>query len=189
MGTYWTSGTYAFTLDLRALDGRKCFSVPAGGVGWELARTVELVDKDEGAELSSKHTMPEEQTTVLAIQRIKIESPEAFGKMLQASKPVILEGIDLGAIKHNWSLDYLADKIGRDRKVGCTQLFSPPPFSSSFSGSIYLSLTDHLDRGTRIRKPKYGLQRQKLSLCDEELRSICRGGQVRGQTVFASSSH
>ena len=72
------------------------------------------------------------QTTVLAIQRIKIESPEAFGKMLQASKPVILEGIDLGAIKHNWSLDYLADKIGRDRKVGCTQLFSPPLFLPPF---------------------------------------------------------
>lgn len=112
MGTFWTSGIYAFSLDSRGHH-----SAPALNPSWELTRTVELVDRDEGAHMSSKQAISDGKAPVLPILRMRVHSAETFGQVLLAGKPVILEGADLGARTHNWSLDYLVDKIGQGRKA------------------------------------------------------------------------
>ncbi|KAF2734925.1 LCM-domain-containing protein [Polyplosphaeria fusca] len=50
-----------------------------------------------------------------AVSRVRIHSPEDFVEILASSKPVILDGLDIGPCTSLWTLDYLKEKIGPER--------------------------------------------------------------------------
>jgi tRNA wybutosine-synthesizing protein 4 len=52
-----------------------------------------------------------------AIARVLLQLPEDFADILAASKPVIIEGLDIGPCRELWALEYLKQKIGAEREV------------------------------------------------------------------------
>jgi tRNA wybutosine-synthesizing protein 4 len=52
-----------------------------------------------------------------AIARAQCKSPEDVAAILAASKPVIIEGLNLGPCRELWTLEYLKEKVGADREI------------------------------------------------------------------------
>jgi tRNA wybutosine-synthesizing protein 4 len=53
----------------------------------------------------------------VTVPRIRLQSAEDFSKLVAASKPAIIEGIDVGPCTDLWTLDYLKERIGADREL------------------------------------------------------------------------
>ncbi|ORY09672.1 hypothetical protein BCR34DRAFT_367310 [Clohesyomyces aquaticus] len=51
------------------------------------------------------------------VPRIQLYSKEDFLQVIAASKPLILEGLELGPCAELWTIDYLKQKIGEDREI------------------------------------------------------------------------
>lgn len=54
---------------------------------------------------------------MLPVPRIQLKSAEDFSRQLEASKPAIIEGLNLGPCTELWTLDYLKEKLGVDREI------------------------------------------------------------------------
>jgi len=63
--------------------------------------------------------IPIEQALV-ALPRIKLTSSEAFRKILEAGKPVILEKSNIGPCSTKWTREYLKAQVAADREVSPT---------------------------------------------------------------------
>lgn len=50
------------------------------------------------------------------VPRVNVSSKESFEAIVRQGSPVIIEGLDIGACRSKWTLDYLAKQVG-DRKV------------------------------------------------------------------------
>ncbi|KAF2188236.1 LCM-domain-containing protein [Zopfia rhizophila CBS 207.26] len=51
------------------------------------------------------------------VPRITIQSSEEFSKLVSKSQPAIIEGLDFGPCTDLWTIEYLKEKIGTDRKL------------------------------------------------------------------------
>ncbi|KAF2121476.1 hypothetical protein BDV96DRAFT_564320 [Lophiotrema nucula] len=51
------------------------------------------------------------------VPRVRLQSPVDFSTLLVASKPAILEDLDMGPCMRLWTLDYLKEKISPEREV------------------------------------------------------------------------
>jgi tRNA wybutosine-synthesizing protein 4 len=49
--------------------------------------------------------------------RISLESAEEFEQLVTASKPAVIEGLDIGPCTDLWTLEYLKEKIGAEREL------------------------------------------------------------------------
>ncbi|WQF81475.1 Putative JmjC domain, methyltransferase Ppm1/Ppm2/Tcmp, rmlC-like jelly roll [Colletotrichum destructivum] len=113
MGTCWTAGSYSFRFD----DGR---TVRQSDIALPLSQpepvkyleTVEVTTGDKEAVVQS--LAPVEMRT---IPRVQVETAEQFLKILEAGKPVVIEGSDIGSCKSIWSANYLVNNVGPERKV------------------------------------------------------------------------
>jgi tRNA wybutosine-synthesizing protein 4 len=54
---------------------------------------------------------------VYTVPRMRVQSAEDFSRLVQESKPAILEQLDLGPCTELWTLDYLKEKLGADREI------------------------------------------------------------------------
>lgn len=54
---------------------------------------------------------------IAQIPRVRLDSQEDFEKIIAAGLPAILVGLDMGSCVDKWSLDYVVDRLGEDRKV------------------------------------------------------------------------
>ena len=61
--------------------------------------------------------MDSQRTEVRPIPRVNVHSKESFEDIVRKGLPVLIEGLDIGACRSKWTLDYLAKQLG-DRKVG-----------------------------------------------------------------------
>lgn len=50
------------------------------------------------------------------IPRVNVSSKESFEHIVRQGSPVLIEGLDIGACRSKWTLDYLAEQVG-DRQV------------------------------------------------------------------------
>ncbi|KAK1966981.1 leucine carboxyl methyltransferase [Colletotrichum sublineola] len=113
MGTYWAMGSYAFHFDASRLPPQSGPLLPSSQP--EPVRYLETAEITAGnKENAVESSAPVERQ---AIPRVKIETSEQFQKILEAGKPVIIEGSDIGACKSTWSAEYLINSVGSDRKV------------------------------------------------------------------------
>ncbi|GKT49437.1 tRNA-aminoacylation cofactor ARC1 [Colletotrichum spaethianum] len=113
MGTYWTAGSYSFRFDAGQLSARGgTVPPPPPPEPVTYLETVEITagDKENAAESLAPVEMQ-------AIPRVKVETAEQFQRILEAGKPVIIEGSDIGPCKSAWSAEYLTNSVGPDRKV------------------------------------------------------------------------
>ncbi len=57
------------------------------------------------------------QPNIAETLRVHLKSPEDFKQLVAASKPAIIEGLDIGPCTELWSLDYLKERIGPEREL------------------------------------------------------------------------
>lgn len=111
MGTFWNKGVY----NLRLSEAEK--SVPAPALPWVHERTVELIPTQRGLPIAPRQQGNREPTEPTPIPRLRLGTGDDFAKVVRDGRPVVLEGLDLGSCVANWTLNYLADKVGADREV------------------------------------------------------------------------
>jgi tRNA wybutosine-synthesizing protein 4 len=75
--------------------------------------------KPPAAPRKGQHAKGKKSSSARTIQvpRIGLRSAEDFAKLVAASKPVIMEGVDIGPCTDLWTLDYLKHKIGAEREI------------------------------------------------------------------------
>lgn len=107
-GTYWNDGIWT----LRCGDDNPNQTWRPLNIS---ARTVTTTDDKSYA---SRENNPDcQHSQPLAVPRIRIKVEKDFEKVINKSKPVILEGLDIGPCTQKWTLDYLKAKVGEDRSV------------------------------------------------------------------------
>ncbi|GKZ18099.1 tRNA methyltransferase ppm2 [Aspergillus brasiliensis] len=105
-GTFWTEGTWL----LKNID-------TASENEW--VRVAEIAQPSKSEEPSVEPSNVDQQSTksVTPILRVQVQTAAQFQQILVEGKPVIIEGSDLGPCTERWTKEYLADAVGRDRKV------------------------------------------------------------------------
>jgi tRNA wybutosine-synthesizing protein 4 len=51
------------------------------------------------------------------VPRVQLKTAEDFAALVAASKPAVVEGLNIGPCTELWTLDYLQDKLGSDREL------------------------------------------------------------------------
>jgi len=109
MGTFWNKGIYTFYLDDQVIKQ------PATA-GWAHEKTIDIIPGEPAVPL---HGGEAGKAQIKSIPRRMINTSKEFEKILSSGQPVVLERIYLGSCIQNWTLDYLANQVGSDRKVCC----------------------------------------------------------------------
>lgn len=106
-GTFWNKGT--LLLQNEAPDARN---------NWHLVEPA-VNSEQSPARSISPTTQPDLSTadSLVAIPRIKITSPQEFRTIVDKSRPVILEGLNIGRCVQAWTKEYIQGAVGYDRKV------------------------------------------------------------------------
>ncbi|GKT79015.1 leucine carboxyl methyltransferase 2 [Colletotrichum tofieldiae] len=113
MGTYWAAGSHSFHFDASRLSARSdTVPPPSQPEPVKYLETVEITASDKENAVESLD--PAEKQ---AIPRVEVETAEQFQKILEAGKPVIIVGSDIGPCKSAWSAEYLVNSVGPECKV------------------------------------------------------------------------
>ena len=87
------------------------------------------------------------------IPRVRLHSPDDFSGLLKASKPAIIEGLNLGPCTSRWTFEYLKDQIGADRSVVIHDSTSPyMTFASrnfSYVKTPFGAFIDNISQGAK----------------------------------------
>jgi tRNA wybutosine-synthesizing protein 4 len=115
MGSFWNTGHFSITPEGKEMRP------------WAVAESQfpECINKADPQRPSQADGTGSTKKTVtrsalppsIDITRIRIDSSGDFVKVLAASKPVIVENLDIGPCKDLWTIDYLKEKIGAEREV------------------------------------------------------------------------
>lgn len=108
-------GTYALTIDSTRHDRWQPHALHTPQ-SWEFSRSGEIVSRppESSYTLDDNRKRPEE---IKPIPCINIASKDFFEDVLQKRLPVVMKDIDLGPCRNKWTLTYLTEQIGKDRKV------------------------------------------------------------------------
>jgi tRNA wybutosine-synthesizing protein 4 len=113
MGTFWNKGVYSLHLanvdDLpmgRSLDSH-----------WAHETTIDMIPGEPSLPTDPGHEDGLASCRITPIARLKVETEDEFRKIVREGRPVVLEGLDLGNCVSAWTLEYLVEKVGGDRKV------------------------------------------------------------------------
>jgi tRNA wybutosine-synthesizing protein 4 len=161
MGTFWNKGVY--TLQIPALRSQGPDIAPSG-LRWVHEKTLDIVPNQRAPPVPAKHKDTGERAPITPIPRVKLGTAEDFLRIVREGRPVVLEGLDLGSCVSAWTLDYLVDKVGADRKVGAHHLLHM---------DIFADKTGCHPRG---RDPGHGLYSQELPLRHDWVRRLCSEG-------------
>lgn len=111
MGSFWNQGY---------------FTVTKGGAQkmglWRLAqRQTNGTAEANPVHAPSRRSLPKPKKG-LAVQsktvpHMTLQSAEDFAKVVAASKPVVIQGLDIGPCTDLWTTEYLKEKIGEDREL------------------------------------------------------------------------
>lgn len=55
--------------------------------------------------------------SITTIPRVTLTSANTFQELLQAGKPVVIEGLNVGPCVQKWTPDYMVERVGNDREV------------------------------------------------------------------------
>ncbi|KAF2451370.1 LCM-domain-containing protein [Karstenula rhodostoma CBS 690.94] len=105
MGSFWNTGHFSITLQ--------------GGKSPEPTSTgdPQQFSQPDGKRSTKKKGLRPALPSSTDIGRIRIDSSENFAEALAASKPVIIENLNIGPCKDLWTIDYLKEKLGAERQV------------------------------------------------------------------------
>lgn len=147
-GTFWNTGCY--TLDIYVIDPDE---EPEEPHSWAYLETKQekLPEESHKPAPESSTNGTHNQPNITTVPRVKLESSADFEKLVRASQPAVIEGLNLGPCVEKWTPEYLVDSVGADRMVSfsCDILtsFCPPPYPSLFGLPLSLPLSS-----TKIQK-------------------------------------
>ncbi|KAJ4352454.1 tRNA methyltransferase ppm2 [Didymosphaeria variabile] len=117
MGSFWNTGHFSIT---RGAEEVRPWTVAVSQSSQDSKKDDQQrsarADGKQAAKKKGKGNRPALPAST-NITRIQIDSSEHFANVLAASKPVIIENLDIGACRDLWTLDYLKEKIGAEREV------------------------------------------------------------------------
>jgi tRNA wybutosine-synthesizing protein 4 len=111
MGSFWNEGY--LTVTKAGMQGLKEWRkmTPRQVDGTAQAKTSGTMRKGQPGK--AKQTA----LRTVTVPRVCLQSSEDFSKLVTASKPAIIEGVDIGPCTDLWTLDYLKERIGADREL------------------------------------------------------------------------
>ncbi|KAJ2901266.1 leucine carboxyl methyltransferase [Zalerion maritima] len=152
MGTFWTKHVYTLSLNV---------SQSAQLPGWKHSTTVELPPS-----LASHRPVPGIQRPLVAapkpILRVRLGAQLSLDDIISAGKPVVIEGLDMGACVSLWTPEYLASSVGERRKVIVHQASTD---ALDFNAKNFQYVTK--DFGDFIHEAKTGASMYLRSLSNE----------------------
>ncbi len=113
-GTFWNKG--CFTLAAGALPVlAKADTQQITNRTWYYVHTVESepLSKSSRSVASVTHTAH----SLVNLPRVRVSSPADFLQVTNASRPVIIENLDIGSCTSKWTNEYLKGQVGPDRDV------------------------------------------------------------------------
>ncbi|TGO32244.1 hypothetical protein BHYA_0336g00050 [Botrytis hyacinthi] len=153
-GTFWNKGCYTLTTEHsgdpksgeNATNDTSC-------APWKFVHTFDAAAAPKSSPTSLSSSAPGTQILV-KVSRVKTDSSAEFDKILDASKPVILEGLDIGVCTQEWTSEYLKDKVGADREVVVHEASSE---NMNFSSKNFAYVTkkfgdflDEVEKGSKL---------------------------------------
>lgn len=117
MGTYWNKASYTFC---NAAD-------EDGGTSrcYKYLRTLEMSPEVQTPTMKDSESSKLSKPKITTIPRVGLQSAEEFEKILRKAQPVVLTGLELGSCLGQWTLDYIVDRVGSERKVSHAAPFEP----------------------------------------------------------------
>ncbi|KAL2179972.1 uncharacterized protein P884DRAFT_193960 [Thermothelomyces heterothallicus CBS 202.75] len=115
MGTFWNKGVYTIRIPglLGTAEARVSPSLPQ----WVYEKSIDIAPIQRSLPVPTKNQHSGEPAQITAIPRLKLNSADDFLKIVREGRPAVLEGLDLGRCVSTWTLEYLVDRVGSDRKV------------------------------------------------------------------------
>lgn len=113
MGTFWNKGLY--TLHIPDVGDEKLVRPPRSRLVH--AKTVDIIPGEPSPPSHAEPRGGVGSPRITPIARLRLETHDDFLKVVREGRPVVLEGLDLGDCVSTWTIQYLVDKIGSDRKV------------------------------------------------------------------------
>jgi tRNA wybutosine-synthesizing protein 4 len=115
MGSFWNTGYFSITLEGEEVR-------PWVAAVSQSPETTNTADPPRSSQANGKQSAKKNGTRPalppsIDVTRIRIDSSGDFAEVLAASKPVIIENLDIGPCKDLWTIDYLKEKIGAEREV------------------------------------------------------------------------
>ena len=110
--TAWTRGVYSFDAGIPPLNS---VTAPANSQ-WSYQKTLAITNE---APATPREPNLEQVglSSAVSIPRLTLGSAEHFLSILQSGQPVVFEGLDLGLCRSRWSIPYLVEHVGPERKV------------------------------------------------------------------------
>ncbi|KAA8565863.1 hypothetical protein EYC84_009679 [Monilinia fructicola] len=152
-GTFWNKGCY--TLTTAHSVGSKASnhsSYDTSLVPWKFIQSIDAAPALKSLPLTLSSSTPV-TPSLIKVSRVKLNSSVDFDKILDAGKPVILEGLDIGVCIEKWSPEYLKDKVGAEREVVVHEALSEHMnFSSKNFAYVTKKFGDFLDEAEKGSK-------------------------------------
>ncbi|KAL2160308.1 hypothetical protein VTH06DRAFT_1481 [Thermothelomyces fergusii] len=151
MGAFWNKGVYTLRIPWPgAEEARVSPSLPR----WFYEKSIDIAPIQRSLPVPSKTQQSSESVQITAIPRLKLTSADDFSRIVREGRPVVLEGLDLGRCVSTWTLDYLVDRIGPDRKVviheAATQAMDFTTKNFRYVTTEFGSFVRKVERGERV---------------------------------------
>lgn len=115
MGSFWNTGYLSLTLGAEEV---RPWSLAMSQTSEEVAHgNQERFSEPKGKKGTKKQDTRPALPRSSSVARVRVDSAEDFARILAASKPVVIENLDIGPCKHLWTLGYLKEKVGTDREI------------------------------------------------------------------------
>lgn len=111
MGTFWTRGVYTLKVPGNLHNNNRLGQDDR----FEYSHSGEIVQAPP-EDLRPAQASPQ-PAAVRTVKRVRLSTGHSFEDIVAQGEPVVIQGLDLGPCTAQWSLGYLANQIGPDRKV------------------------------------------------------------------------
>ena len=167
MGTFWNPGVCTLVLNP---EDKTSSSV------WEHSCTADLTGTSKAG---NSNLVPRDGPALQPqpVLRMPCKNQSEFQQILAMSRPVIIEGLNVGSCVKNWTTEYLAEKISAQRQVYA----SITPMRRVKANKANIGCC------TRSRYGDPGLRLQELQLCRKGVRPISQGCTAGCQRVHEGS--
>jgi len=132
MGTFWTPGVYTFRLEGGSRSEDTIHSSPPSLLFHHKTTEPRLPKLASFAGANSD----DGPASLTQVPRIKLVTGEDLDRLINSKEPAVIEELKLGPCVGRWDLNYLANIVGRDRKVRVSMLSFPLPYRSVANSAI-----------------------------------------------------
>lgn len=117
MGTFWEAGIYSAEIPHQFLRASAQAPSTSKLISLNYLESPQLINSGKGIH---RPDHPAAKATLTTIPRVTLKTERDFQEVLRDRKPVIIEGLSLGACLERWTPDYMAERLGSTKEVSWT---------------------------------------------------------------------